>query len=591
MLILPLNESYLHFKHPQETYHVRGWDPLLRLLTQLTTRSQNPAWLGGWISYPHARRGPEAYLEVHHHDPQPHPGPNSMGQDSKLWLSPLIPKWNQCAYQTAFERVQEVLRMGESYQINLTFPLVTTLLLRPWLSKHSQPSQWDWEGLLEELWRAVGSQSKRVQGSLIVPPRQVQNRCPRALLSWSPEAWIRARPLGVSRWEFESRPMKGTALRSANLAEDLENGLRLHRSPKTRAENLMITDMVRHEFSQLVQPGRVEVLRLFEVEPLNTLWQMTSTVWAMGIFNAHPLPEIIAKLFPPASITGAPKRRTMEWIQRIEKWERGIYTGVTFLVTPWGEMESSVAIRSLQVNLKTAQALFGVGGGVLIDSTVQEEYHEALSKAFFLKSRVADFDLLETLRWEPQGGFRNLEHHLRRLARSAAALRRPWRRYEVVRELKKAVAGGSRGLRVRLTLSPGGEVRVEAEPLVEFDLPLLLTPAKKPIQGSELLRRFKTSRREVYEKFKPAPGQETLLWDEEGYVLEGTFTNLAFFIEGTWLTPSLTRPLLGGVMREILLQQGRLKEANIKLEDALSAPKAACFNSLRGWMDAAWSPT
>lgn len=587
MLILGFFGEYLRLRIPKAVYRIRGQDRAADLMDRLTSVSMDKnLWLGGYLTYPSSSSEVELYVEVHDQTPQPDPGPGGAALGG-AWIQVPRAAWDEGRYTRAFEACQQALQLGESYQINLTFPLETELI-RPCFAKdvRRQSGRIRSQELLE-LWRGVGTQSGRFHAGFVYP----EGGRGRALLSWSPERWICGR-LDGKRWRLESRPMKGTAPRFPDPALDLAEARKLYQGAKTRAENLMITDMVRNEFSELLWKagGRVFTERLFEVEALNTLWQMTSTVSAEAVYSEHPFSQIIRLLFPPASITGAPKRSTMSWIGRIEDWKRGAYTGVSFLIGPDGRFESSVLIRTLQVNLDNGRSLFGVGGGVVRDSRPADEYREALSKAVFLSGRVADFDLIETLRWEPGRGLVNWHLHARRIRRSAVLLRRPVDFKKALGLIRDALSGQKEAARIRLGLDPSGRWSLIWEPLGALPLPLVLRVAQSPMLGPELLRRLKTSRRDCYESFRPQPGQETLLWDPEGFALEGTFTNLAFFIQGRWRTPSLKRPLLNGVMRQILLQQEKIVEEELKLDLALQAEKIACFNSLRGWMQATWGP-
>ncbi len=592
MLILGFEGRYLRFEKPRSIHRHRLRHHSVKTLESLLAPSlERGYWLGGYLAYPGRPSEAQIYLEVHDQDPRPDAGPDT-SEPGGPWLQVLEPAWNAERYIQAFQTCRQALRRGETYQINLTFPMKTRLIrplffpeVRGRRGRLSVDELW-------ELWRGVGAQSPRYHAGFIYPEDARFPACRFALLSWSPESWIRGWPEGGS-WHIESRPMKGTAARSSDPSRDLNQALELFRGTKTRAENLMITDMVRNEFSELVaqRGGRVSTDRLFEVEALTTLWQMTSTVRAAAPYPHHPFPDIVRLLFPPASITGAPKRSTMAWIHRIEGWERSAYTGVSFVIAPDGRFESSVLIRTLQVDIASGRGVYGVGGGVVWDSQPAEEYREALSKAVFLSSRVADFDLIETLRWDPERGLVNWPLHARRITQAARLLRRPIDTAKALGLVREAARNARDPLRIRLALTPRGDWHLASEPLKASNRPLVLAFADRPIEGPELLRRLKTSRRDIYEAFRPSPGEEALLWDPEGWVLEGTFTNVAFFLRGHWLTPSLKRPLLNGVMRQILIRQGRLIEADLHKNEVLLAERAACFNSLRGWMEAVWPPT
>src|SRR6185369_3320716 len=209
-------------------------------------------------------------------------------------------------------------------------------------------------------------------------------------------------------------------------------------SAKDRAENLMIVDLVRNDLAQIAETGSVEVPALFEVETYPTVHQMTSTVTAR-IRPEVGLTEIFRSLFPCGSITGAPKRHTMEIIRELEGQPRGLYCGAIGYISPkrgknppplqragrGGDgvhgMEAvfSVAIRTVVIETATSRGELGIGSGITWDSDAGSELAECLAKGAFLTRDSEPFSLIETLRWD-QNGYLLLERHLQRLTGSAA---------------------------------------------------------------------------------------------------------------------------------------------------------------------------
>jgi para-aminobenzoate synthetase / 4-amino-4-deoxychorismate lyase len=197
-----------------------------------------------------------------------------------------------------------------------------------------------------------------------------------------------------------SKPMKGTAPRGRTLAEDRQRIAELRASVKDQAENVMIVDMIRNDLGRVARFGSVSVPSLLDVERYPTVLQMTSTVEAR---SAAPLDAILAALFPCASITGAPKVRTMQLIAGLEGGPRGVYTGAIGFVAPGRRARFNVAIRTVLVDRQADQASYGVGSGIVWDSDASAEYAECLLKAQVLTRRFPDFELLETMRWTAQG--------------------------------------------------------------------------------------------------------------------------------------------------------------------------------------------
>ena len=179
--------------------------------------------------------------------------------------------------------------------------------------------------------------------------------------------------------QITCRPMKGTAARGADRAEDAALQAALAASAKNRAENLMITDLMRNDLGRIAVPGTVKVPELFRVETYPSLFQMTSTVTAQ---TRAGFSEIMAALFPCGSITGAPKVRAMQLIREMESGPRGVYTGALGYLRPDGAMRFSVAIRCAQ--LEGDRAIYGVGGGIVWDSTAESEWRECGVKAAVL---------------------------------------------------------------------------------------------------------------------------------------------------------------------------------------------------------------
>ncbi|HWK89630.1 MAG TPA: chorismate-binding protein, partial [Longimicrobium sp.] len=266
--------------------------------------------------------------------------------------------------------------------------------------------------------------------------------------------------------ELELRPMKGTRPRGRWPAEDDALAAELAASSKDRAENLMIVDLLRNDAGRISEFGSVRVERMFAPERYETVHQLTSTI------RSRPRPgttltDAFRALFPCGSVTGAPKVRTMEIIAELEDAPRGVYTGAIGFVSP-GEAVFSVAIRTLVLDHASGTAELGVGSGITHDSDAAAEYRECLDKAAFAHHPPNDFDLLETLLWEPDAGWFLLDGHLHRLTASAAYFGFRLDRAEVKRALDDAaVAFEPAPTRVRLTLARTGDVAV-AHALLEM---------------------------------------------------------------------------------------------------------------------------
>lgn len=263
------------------------------------------------------------------------------------------------AYANAAGKVFGYIAAGDCYQVNLTFPMTAQLLSGTPL------------GLYGAL-RRTGAVGHGAFVDLGVGP---------VVVSRSPELFF-----SVTDGRIVTRPMKGTAPRDPDPARDQAIAAALHASEKDRAENLMIVDLLRNDISRLARVGSVKVPALFAMETYATVHQMTSTVEAT-LAEPATLPGLIAALFPCGSVTGAPKIRAMEIIRELEHAPRGVYCGAIGWMSPAGDADFSVAIRTLSV---TGQDIvMNVGGGLTHGSTAAGEWEEALWKARFVKAAVS----------------------------------------------------------------------------------------------------------------------------------------------------------------------------------------------------------
>ena len=224
----------------------------------------------------------------------------------------------------------------------------------------------------------------------------------------------------------------------------------------------MIVDLVRNDLGRIAITGSVEVPELFRLESLPTLHQMTSTVTAR-LKAGTGLGEIFRALFPCGSVTGAPKRRSMEIIRELEEGPRGLYCGAIGFVSPGGEQVFSVAIRTATLDLHRGEGRLGIGSGVTADAEPVAEFRECLEKAAFLAQQAEPLQLIETLRWQPGQGFLLMDRHLERLAASAKTLGFTYDRDRLCRQLHKAVEAQQAACKVRLLLAADGSATISVD--------------------------------------------------------------------------------------------------------------------------------
>jgi len=336
----------------------------------------------------------------------------------------------------------------------------------------------------------------------------------------------------------------------------------------------------------------VTVPRLFEVERYPTVLQMTSTVAAR---TDATVAEILANLFPCASITGAPKVRSMEIIRELEPQPRGIYTGAIGFIGPERQARFSVAIRTALIDRERGRATYGVGGGLVWDSEPGSEYRECLLKARVLTEQRPAFRLLETLLWEPENGYFLLAAHLARLADTAVYFGVPLDRPAIEARLAERASTLSEASKIRLLVELDGAFAVEVAPLTQGALsqPVRVGLAKTLVDSSTIwlyhktTRReyHKTTRRELYDAARASRPDcdEVILWNERGELTEASTANVVLELSEGWVTPPVASGLLAGTFRNWLLAAGQIQERTLTPVDLHTARRIALINSVRKW--------
>lgn len=399
------------------------------------------------------------------------------------------------------------------------------------------------------------------------------------VLSMSPELFLQRRGTGL-----ETRPMKGTRRRGRTFVEDEELARDLVTAEKDRAENVMILDMMRNDLGKIARVGSVAVPAMFTAEKYRSLWQMTST--AVGRIPPElTLREILAATFPGASITGAPKRRTMEIIRDLEPEPRGIYTGALGLFQPSGDFTCNLPIRTL-VHRESFFDL-GIGAGIVWDSDPQSEYEETLLKSHFAFAILPDLRLWETLLLTESGKYAYAAEHLTRLACSADYWDFPGDREQIERALDEFAAQAGGPLVIRLELDQDGKLHfssrlVPAAP--ERPVRVLLSPRR--VDSGDRFLFHKTNQRELYDQERTRAQEEgyfeVLFCNEQGHLTEGAITNLFVQVGSEWITPPLADGLLPGIWRDSFKREVAATERSLTIADLASAEEVVIGNSVRG---------
>jgi len=481
-------------------------------------------------------------------------------------IGPLDPQLSIGGYLEAFTTLKEAIRAGDIYQANLTMPL-------------AGPARGD----PVAIYAAIRPDASAGYGGLIFDGSDW-------LLSFSPELFFSLRGRAA-----KAKPMKGTRPRGRDEAEDAALVAELTASVKDKAENLMIVDLLRNDLSRVTEAGSVRVDNLFAIESYPTVHTMVSTVRA-ELMPGKGAIDMIRALFPCGSITGTPKIRAMELIQQVERDARGPYCGAIGRIDATGDAAFNVAIRSIRLTPgenERHQAVLGVGGAIVADSEGMAEWRECLVKGGFARGAAGGFDLIETMRFDPDAGVPRLERHLERIKASAAELGFAFDRHETRNRIQALCFELEGPAKLRLLLARSGEISLETAPLPEpangvADCAALPLPV---VAGDWRLRHKTTDRGFHAEALGIAQARgalEAVFVRDDGLVTEGSYTNVFLERDGKLLTPPGALGLLPGILRCELIEQGRAIEAELTLADL--AGGFLIGNALRGLIPARLMP-
>ncbi|MCK5457357.1 MAG: aminodeoxychorismate synthase component I, partial [Melioribacteraceae bacterium] len=292
----------------------------------------------------------------------------------------------QSEYEKNIEEIRRLIAVGDTYQVNYTLK-----------------SKFNFNGDITSFVASLIFNQSAEYSAFI-------NEENNFIISISPELFFK-----TDGNRIISKPMKGTIKRGINIDDDFTKSMQLERSKKDRAENIMIVDLLRNDIGKISEFNSVKANPLFEIQKYETLFQMTSTV--TGELKEKSFSPIIKNLFPCGSITGAPKIRTMEIINRLENNRRGIYTGTIGIIGN-GDFNFNIPIRTITTNKNEGTGEMGIGSGIVWDSEPSDEFEEAKLKSNFLTKPSNYFELIETMLVE-DGEIFLLENHINRLRKSA----------------------------------------------------------------------------------------------------------------------------------------------------------------------------
>ena len=558
---------WLFFTNPVQIISVRDADRVMDQLNEIEKAIAKGRIAAGFVGYEAASAFDASYVTHPAQHPlmwfglfeEAHAFTKLPDPDLPFTLSPWQANIDESQYLSDIQKIKDLIASGDTYQVNHTYRLNA-----------------QFEGDAYSLFHNLVHNQPNTYAAFLETPDF-------AICSVSPELFFR-----LEGDTILCRPMKGTTSRGLSNDQDLEQKNWLAQSPKNQAENVMIVDMVRSDLGHIAAPGTVEVPTLFELEQYPTLWQMTSTVKAK---TSVSVPEIFKALFPCASITGAPKTRTMEIIRNLESAPRHLYTGSIGYWTLDREAVFNVAIRSTWIDKLSGQAEYGVGGGIVWDSDAQHEFHETQVKAKVLFEKQRDFKILETILWREAEGYSLLDEHIKRMKHSARYFDFPFDE-KSIRQLLHETSEGFKGekKRIRLLLDRSGYASIEAYDLIQNtnNQPVHLRLALKLIDIQSPFVYHKTTIRSQYLADSPLrQGVDDLLfWNEKGEITETSIYNIVVRIDNHYFTPPVACGLLPGTMRQSLLDDGTLEERIILKKELPSATELFVINSVRGWQPA-----
>lgn len=522
---------------------------------------------------------PNAYLALHWFE-------RKHAADALAWLDAQSPRTtpagisvpeesiSETAYLQAVRKIQAAIARGDTYQINYT--------TRLHLSAYGHPA-----ALYRRLRQPVP------YGAYACLPDA--NGRASWTLCFSPELFLNIASDGLIRTE----PMKGTAP-VLNDGGDEQRARALQADIKNRAENVMIVDLLRNDLGKIALTGQVRVPEAFKVSRFGSVWQMTSLIEAQAAPHVRAA-DLLRAAFPCGSITGAPKRMSMQIIGSLETEPRRLYTGsIGFLEPCSGGLgfhgTLNVVIRTLQLS-KLSDGLFhgvyGVGSGIVADSDPHGEYAECRWKARFLSKLAPEFGLFETLRVQNRR-CALLHLHTGRLKQSAAALNLPLPPdFAAVIQNYLDTLPDNGLYRVKAALDFSDGLSFSHSPLNHTPPAAKVCIAADTLPDNDYLRRFKTTRRAVYDAgCRQAERQgafDSLFFNKNGHLLEGGRSNVFVKTGGEWHTPALDADILNGVMRQAVMADPlrylgtpRVHESRITRAMLHRAEEIRLSNALRG---------
>lgn len=379
------------------------------------------------------------------------------------------------------------------------------------------------------------------------------------------------------------KPMKGTIHRGKTYEEDLKNRMWLERSMKNKIENDLIVESMYEELKSIAE--NISINDRHSIEKYPTVYQMTTTIKGNLKPQVNPI-KVLTTLFPSGSISGYPKRKTIEIITQLEKEAREVYCGAIGYFTPDGNAIFNVPIRTVTIDKVKSIARYQAGGAITERSCPDEEFKEILTKTKVLSTSRQPFQLLETMLLD-NGQIFLKEYHLQRLLESAKYFDFEIKENEIEKQLKKLEKQYPSGnWRIRLLVDYKGEITIKVT-LLEATKNHEVILAEEPINKENVFLYHKTTERTMFDKHRQKLSKndlDVLLWNVHGEITEFTIGNIVVQKNGELITPPVSCGLLPGTFRQYLLDQRKIKEGKILIEELDQVESMWLINSVRKWI-------
>ncbi len=408
----------------------------------------------------------------------------------------------------------------------------------------------------------------------------VINNNNKIIISLSPELFFE-----IKAGKIVAKPMKGTSRRGINIPNDLLIKRELENSEKNRAENVMIVDLIRNDLGKISKYGSVNVKNLLEVEKYESVFQLVSTIESKLRENVK-LSDIFKNIFPCGSITGAPKIRTMEIINELEKEKRGIYTGSIGLIRK-NKITFNVPIRTLSINKKSGKGEIGLGSGIVWDSIADEEFEETKLKGKFLTEPTKLYEIIETMLIE-NGKIFLFNEHLYRMKQTAEFFLFTFNNNKIRNKINSILKKlDNKKHKLKISLNKWGRLNLFISSIIEHNKEIKVILSNKQIDSRNKFQYFKTSNRQLYDsEYKKISKQgffDVIYFNGNGELAEGAITNIFIYKNDVISTPPINAGILPGVYRKYLLKNNSsIIERKLIKEDLIEADKIILTNSVRG---------